>query len=159
MFRRVFVPVDWSAALAAARLAARLARAQRGRLRSCYVIDRRLFRGAALVGAHDQLRKELAAEGRRVLRRVHALCRRLGVPSSEALVEGDVVQELVQAARRYRADVMVVSARGHGRLKALLLGSFVPALIQRAPCPLLLVRPGASRRRAPRRRTPRRRGA
>lgn len=148
MFRRVFVPVDGSAdARAAARLAARLAKSQRGRLHACYVVDRSLVHGGtAVVTVRDRLRTELHGEGQKVLRSVAAFCRRLGVPFSETLAEGEVVAEIVKASERFRADVMVVSTRGLGPVKALLLGSLVLSLVSRAGCPVLLVRRRSARR-------------
>lgn len=141
MFRRIFVPIDGGrSALAGARRAARLARAGRGQLRACYVVDDVLVHAArGVVDLRAPLRDDLQAEGRRALGRVEGLCRRLGVRCSVRLVEGRVVEQLLLGARRFRADLMVVARRGPGGLRALLRGSRVSALLKGATCPVLLL--------------------
>lgn len=160
MFRRILVPVgSHPGSLAAARLAARLAAERGGRLRACYVIDEALVHGrATFIAFRGHLHGSLEAEGRRALGRVRAVCRALDVPYSETLAEGDVTRELLKAARKFRADLVVMGTRGLGRAKTFVLGSLAHELVTHAPCPVLLVRYGTARRlRAPARTRGRRR--
>jgi len=53
---------------------------------------------------------------------------------------GRPVPEIVQAARDFRADLLVVSTHGRTGLKHLLLNSVAEGLIRHAPCPVLVVR-------------------
>lgn len=147
MFQRVLVAVDGSPhALAAARVAARLARDHRGRLHACYVVDRSLLAApAATVVLRDPVRQDLEAHGRRVLGRVERLCRALGVPCRVAVLEGAVGPVIVAEALRVRARLIVMGTEGPGRLKAFLLGSRSRDVVSDAPCPVLLVPPGAAR--------------
>ena len=48
------------------------------------------------------------------------------------------------------ADLLVVGFRGHGAFRGLLLGSVALHCVMHAPCPVLVVRPGASRVLTPR---------
>lgn len=140
MFRRILVPVDGSPeALLAAGVAARLASVTGGRLRACSVIDGALV-AATPVSHRAQLRAELRRESAASLGEVRALCRRLRVPSSGVIVEGDVAHGILEAARGFRADLIALSTRGPGRVRVLLGRSVAADVVRRASCPVLLVR-------------------
>ncbi len=55
--------------------------------------------------------------------------------------EGVVVDELLGRISAHRTDLLVVGSRGLSGAKRLLLGSVSTALVTRAPCPVLVVRP------------------
>lgn len=62
-------------------------------------------------------------------------------PRAEALVvEGDPREAIVRAAADWRADLLVVGARGLGALARLVLGSVSEHVVHHAPCPVLIVR-------------------
>lgn len=160
VFRRVLVAVDPTpGARAAARLGVALARSLRGQVHACYVVDRsQVTTETDLPALREQLRAELAQEGRRALSGVAALCRSWRVPYRQTLAEGAVARELVRTARRIRADVIVMRTLGRGRVRAFLLGSPAQELVGQAPCPVLLIRHGRPGRRATRARSRSRRG-
>jgi nucleotide-binding universal stress UspA family protein len=47
--------------------------------------------------------------------------------------------EIVKAARKFRADLIVITTHGHTGLKHVLLGSTAEAVVRHAPCPVLTV--------------------
>lgn len=53
---------------------------------------------------------------------------------------GDPAEEIIGAAHRERADLIVVGSRGHGRLAGLLLGSVAQKVLAHAPCAVLVAR-------------------
>lgn len=55
------------------------------------------------------------------------------------LREGDPADQIVLAARKWKADVIVIGTHARGRLAGLLLGSTAQAVIRQAPCPVLTV--------------------
>jgi nucleotide-binding universal stress UspA family protein len=57
------------------------------------------------------------------------------------VVAGDPREEIVRVAREWRADLLVVGARGLGAVASALLGSVSLAVARHAPCPVLVVRP------------------
>ncbi len=66
------------------------------------------------------------------------------IPSLEpAFLQGDVVPTLLEYLRAHPQDLAVTGSRGLSRGRRLLLGSVSSALVDAAPCPVLVVRPGA----------------
>lgn len=62
-----------------------------------------------------------------------------GVDIERRLVEGGAGPALLEAARD--AELVVVGTRGHGGVLGLLLGSVSHAVVQHAPCPVVVVPP------------------
>ncbi len=56
------------------------------------------------------------------------------------LLEGDVVETLLSWINHHHQDLLVVGSRGLSRGRRLLLGSVSSGLVNRAPCPVLVVR-------------------
>ena len=54
--------------------------------------------------------------------------------------EGVVVDEILAHLEKYPTDLLVVGSRGLSTARRILLGSVSTALINRAPCPVLVVR-------------------
>ena len=63
---------------------------------------------------------------------------RLGLDVARHVVEGQPATVLIEVARRVRADVLVTGNRGVSGVRGL-LGSVPKALVQHAPCPVLVV--------------------
>lgn len=57
------------------------------------------------------------------------------------VIEGDAGRSIVEAAREYDADLIVMSTRGNSGLVRLVLGSVAEDVMTHASCPVLLVRP------------------
>jgi nucleotide-binding universal stress UspA family protein len=56
----------------------------------------------------------------------------------------DVHREIVEQARTTHADLLVVGSHGRSGFERLLLGSVTEKLMHKAPCPMMIVPPGAS---------------
>ena len=68
---------------------------------------------------------------------------RLGRPEvdvSAEVLRGRPATVIVDAARNWRADVIVVGSRGHGTIESMLLGSVSAEVIDHAPVPVLVAR-------------------
>lgn len=63
-----------------------------------------------------------------------------GVLVETALREGNTVQEIVKTAEEGGFDLIVMGARGIGKIRELLLGSVSDGVLRNAPCPVLIVK-------------------
>jgi nucleotide-binding universal stress UspA family protein len=86
-----------------------------------------------LVHARRAARRRLAA--------AVARARRTGVPASAVLVEGLPTEEILRAARRPRADVIVLGTHGRTGLRRAFMGSVAERVVTQARCPVLTVHP------------------
>jgi nucleotide-binding universal stress UspA family protein len=77
------------------------------------------------------------------LRDAVGAAREAGLDPEALLVEGLPAEELCALAGERAATLVVVGSHGWGRMQRLLFGSVSSAVLQRAPCPVLVVRGGA----------------
>ena len=56
------------------------------------------------------------------------------------LLRGRAASAVVQEARDFEADLVVMGSRGHGRMNTMLLGSVSAEVVDHAPCPVLVAR-------------------
>lgn len=82
-----------------------------------------------------QLRRARAA-----LDEAMAEAERQSVDADTDIAEGDVVEEILEAAVFREADIIVVGSRGLGRLTGAVMGSVSKALVELSPIPVLVVR-------------------
>jgi nucleotide-binding universal stress UspA family protein len=153
MYKRILVPIDGSSTSAAGlKQALLLARDQHAKLKLLHVIDEfRVFAtpdGGLNAGA---IISALKRGGREVLRRAARRAAASGVKPEAAMVEnlsGRVADIVVDQAKRWRADLIVMGTHGRRGVNRALLGSDAELVVRQAPAPVLLVRSGARRRRA-----------
>jgi nucleotide-binding universal stress UspA family protein len=92
---------------------------------------------ALLVGERDQAMK--TARGQ-----LYLLCKHQEIPRrliGGTLVRyGAPVQEISEAARGLKADLMIIGTHGYSGLKHALIGSTTEHVVRHAPCPVLVVR-------------------
>lgn len=60
-------------------------------------------------------------------------------PAEAVVVEGEPGREIVEAARQWKADVIVMAAPSHGQFVELLTGSVVEYVMRHAPCAVMTV--------------------
>ena len=78
--------------------------------------------------------------GRQVLERMRKLVAHRGLSAHPALVEGHPAEEIIRAAQRTHADLVILGSRGMTGLKGAFLGSVSRKVARHAPCSVLVVR-------------------
>jgi nucleotide-binding universal stress UspA family protein len=141
---RVLLAYDGSAgATEAVRLAEEIAWPSDSAIRVVSVIEPTTmpsgpwYRGAALA---PELDAAITAYAHDTMREV---VEHLG--TSDMSVEGVVLRDraasaIIDAARDFRADLIIVGSRGHGTIASLLLGSVSSEVVDHAACPVLVAR-------------------
>jgi nucleotide-binding universal stress UspA family protein len=124
-----------------ARVAANLARQLGSRIIVLYVATelQALHVGAAEAGLDP------AAERDRIDRRINSELHEFidahmkDLPFDVRIVEGDVAEQVALAAREVNAAYIVVGTRGRSQLARLILGDTTQSILQRTPCPVIVV--------------------
>ena len=145
-YKRILVPVDGSSTSnAGLREAIALAREQGAELQLVHVVDQHslVMMGMEATVHIDEVMKDMERAGRSVLRKGEALARKAGVKASSVLLEtltGPAADPIVQQARKWRADVMVIGTHGRRGIRRLLMGSDAEQIVRTSRVPVLLVR-------------------
>ncbi len=63
-----------------------------------------------------------------------------GFQVEKVVVEGDPGHELIEMAKEWKADAIVVGARGLSSIEALIIGSVAGKLVRHAPCAVIVVK-------------------
>lgn len=136
--RRIIVAVDDSDPEWALRVAASMADREAAVLVIVHVIDPFVAVTPEVGYVSEDVRRDMRRGADDLLAR--AAARVPPAVTVETLVrEGVAGDEIVAAAREWRADVVVLGRRGRGRLATFLLGSSAEHVIRHAHCPVVTV--------------------
>jgi nucleotide-binding universal stress UspA family protein len=143
MIRRILHPSDFSSASRAAfTKAIALAKENRAQLIVAHVLAPMLAVGDAAMSADTFA--ELEAAGRRYgtkqLDALLAKAKKAGVRARTLLLEGVAAEQIVRAAKRNRADLIVIGTHGRTGFARFFLGSVASRVMSQAACPVMTVR-------------------
>jgi len=144
MARRILHPTDFSRASGAAfARALSEARDGRGQLLIVHVLSPVIpMAGDAYVSpaVYEQMSKAGQAWGQKQMNRLLARARAARVRARGVLLEGVAADQIVRAAKRQRADLIVIGTHGRTGVARFFLGSVAARVTATAPCPVLTVR-------------------
>lgn len=133
---RILVCTDGSrASLEAARQAIDLARRWRSELRAVYVIEHADLDGEADADVVARLRES----GRAILERIATMAAAQGVRVDGVLLEGVVFDVILEDARAWKADLIVMGRTGRTGPGRALLGSEAERVLEFSDRPVLIV--------------------
>jgi nucleotide-binding universal stress UspA family protein len=89
---------------------------------------------------YEQLESATRAAAQKQLGALVAKARKAGVKASRVLLEGMSANQIAQAAKSRRADVIVIGTHGRTGLARFFLGSVASRVVALARCPVLTVR-------------------
>jgi nucleotide-binding universal stress UspA family protein len=141
-WRRIIQPTDFSpAGEGAFAQALEIARREGAELIVVHVIEPiSTVGGGDSLALRRELRAAMEATARQALARLLARAKRANVAASDVVTEGWPPEEIVNLAKKRRADLIVIGTHGRTGMKKLLLGSVAARVIVLAPCPVLTVR-------------------
>lgn len=155
MYRRILIPVDGSrTASRGLDHAIKLAAEQHARVRILNVIDDSVIVPAvyaAPVGDVSDVIDSLRRSGKKAVNAAVKRAARRGVDAEMVQVETGlrrVSDAIVEHARKWGADLIVMGTHGRRGVNRLLLGSDAERVLREAPVPILLVRPPRERKTA-----------
>jgi nucleotide-binding universal stress UspA family protein len=147
MYKRILVAVDESAAAKRALWEAiQLARERPAQIRLVHVITWPIVPPhGGCPGAEESLSAYTAAQraGQALLEQAASQAREAGLTPDTVVVESgghSTSQALVEAAKRWPADLIILGTHGRRGLHHLILGSVAEGVVRLAPAPVLLVR-------------------
>jgi len=148
--KTILVPVDFSAITPrVCQTAVILAKAVKGRIRFIHSVP-----PPVVINADTALMTDTAplitASLKDAVRQLAGLKRKLrgrGIAADSVEFVGTPVHQILDQARKSRADYIVMGSHGHGVLYDLFVGSTAHGVLSRATCPVLLVPPARTKAR------------
>ena len=142
--RRVLHPTDFSRASAVAfNRAVETAKANRAELLLVHVITPSIppiGDGYISPKVYAEMEASARAYGKRELDALVAKARRAGARVRGILLEGQAHERIAQAARRQRADLVIMGTHGRTGFARFFIGSVASRVLAIAPCPVMTVR-------------------
>jgi universal stress protein A len=151
--RHILVPVDLSeTSRQALDYAVEIGAKFEARIVLLYAID--LSQLITASQAYATLPPAVVEEQRRAARATLAAfaerAKKRGLRARVLVEEGSPYGVIVDAARRLKADVIIMTTHGRTGVKRALMGSVAETVLRHAPCPVLTVRPAPRKPRPPR---------
>lgn len=139
-FKRILVAVDESSFAAhAATVGIDLAKTLNAELAFFHAIDPATVSSPESGVAADVLAVTAEREARSLLDAFRE--RAATTPAALGFLEfGKPVSKVVEGAKNWPADLIVMGSHGRGRIEKLLVGSVAESVLRHAPCPVLIVR-------------------
>jgi universal stress protein A len=164
-FGRILCPVDLSSSsLEALKLAVKMTQASGATLYLLHVIDNpfdELYMSSitqadpALLGLYKSEPLKRARIVRATEDHSEVLLKQFSNESVGALPKvryriesGNPFEAILDTAETTRADLIVLATHGRTGIKRLIIGSVAEKVVRHAPCPVLIVKPWAARRKA-----------
>ena len=134
---KIVCPTDFSdISERAVKTAVELSDRLSARLEILHVFPMHLFEQMKTLEDRNDILKELYAEAEDKLEKV---VRASGVTNAGLIEEGEPYKRIVSVAKEKDFDLIVMGARGLGRIEEMLIGSVTDAVLKSAPCPVLVI--------------------
>jgi nucleotide-binding universal stress UspA family protein len=91
-------------------------------------------------GSLERVQQEMTKRAAELTQKASESLKRKGLKVESAVREGDARSEIVDEARKWSADLIVLGSHGYTGMKRLLLGSVASSVVSHAPCSVEIVR-------------------
>lgn len=144
MYQRILVPVDGSSTSnLALQEAIKLAKQMEARLELVHVYEDAIYLVDENYFNYEELQKTIHDSGEKVLTAAEATVQAASIPVETRLIPSNnerIANILVEEAKRWQAELIVIGTHGHSGFSRLLLGSVAEGVVRIAPIPVLLIR-------------------
>lgn len=96
--------------------------------------------GSPVGSVVEQEEQQLQEKGEEVFRHARAELNRENIEAKTEVLEGEVAESIIRYAEENDASLIMIGNRGLGGLKKLVLGSVSQKVVQKASCPVLVVK-------------------
>ena len=148
MYKKILIPVDGSAASMLGLIEAiKLAKTYNSQLQLVHVVNELVFVTAEAPVYMDKLIDTLKEQGRAVLSKAESTVREHALKPESVLLEsigGSAADRIVEQAKQWKADLIVMGTHGRRGLRRLALGSDAELVVRSSPVPVLLIRGNAA---------------
>jgi|SRR5579885_599181 nucleotide-binding universal stress UspA family protein len=145
-YKRILVAVDGSeTSVAALKEAIKLANEFKATLRIINVADEFLGYIEGLSIDLDKYTKSIQQYSQSILKTMQDIARKSGIDAETEVIEitdvpARVPEKIIEDARKWKADIIVVGTHGRSGFGRMILGSVADGVIRHAVTPVLLVR-------------------
>ena len=144
MYQRILVPVDGSTtSRRALDEALRFGRQEDARLELVHVVgDVRLMEANSYIN-YAEIKETMKHSGRKILAEAQAVAQQAGMTVEAQMLEANgerVANVLVEEAKRWPADLIVIGTHGRSGFSRVLFGSVAEGVVRTAHIPVLLIR-------------------
>jgi len=144
MYQKILVPVDGSlTSNLALQEAIKLAKQMGARLELVHVYEDAVYLVDENYFNYEELQKTIHDYGEKMLATAEAAVQAAGIPVETRLIPSNnerIANILVEEAKRWQAELIVIGTHGHSGFSRLLLGSVAEGVVRIAPIPVLLLR-------------------
>jgi len=91
-------------------------------------------------GSLERVQQEMTKRATGLTEKTSESLKRKGLKIETAVSEGDARSVIVDEARKWSADLIVLGSHGYTGMKRLLLGSVASSVVSHAPCSVEIVR-------------------
>jgi nucleotide-binding universal stress UspA family protein len=91
-------------------------------------------------GSLERVQQEMVKRATELTKKTSERLKRKGLKIESVVREGDARSVIVDEARKWSADLIVLGSHGYTGIKRLLLGSVASSVVSHAPCSVEIVR-------------------
>jgi len=144
MYQKILIPVDGSfTSNFALQEAVKLAKQLGACLELVHVYEDAIYLVDENYFNYEELQKTIHSSSEKILAEAAAVVSASGIPVETRLIQSNnerIASLLVEEAKRWQAELIVIGTHGHSGFSRLLLGSVAEGVVRMASIPVLLIR-------------------
>lgn len=139
--QKILVPTDGSEySIRAAEYALSIAKSRNTEVFFVFVVDEVVMDQFAKVTSRKAIEVELKKDGERYTNYALGLAERENVKATPMIVRGRPFEQIVNLAKSFNVDLVVMGTYGHRGAERILIGSVTERVIEYSPCPVLIIK-------------------